>query len=257
MHGLCTHDTHVHPPTQVGTQVYPGATSDSSTSESNITFSTFTYTIHVQRPVFEGVITHFVPPAIILAPTLYSYLLDPVAHWQTRVSIGAGGLMSTVFFHSSIAGQLPTLDYLTLFDKYIFCVYVCILAQLLSSFGVIFLFRREAEAPEDMSPFLKEVLYSVSLRTLAGSVVGLFVVFLPLWMLVSSYTAIVMLAAAGIAAGLWILSTFADAKAYDALHQPLTALAGQDTHGHRSADGRGFGGSGVEKNVLREAGREV
>jgi hypothetical protein len=76
-------------------------------------------------------------------------------------------------------------------------------------------------------------------------------------MLVSSYTAIVMLAAAGIAAGLWILSTFADAKAYEALHQPLTALAGQDTHGHRSADGRGFGGSGVEKNVLREAGREV
>jgi len=46
------------------------------------------------------VITHFVPPAIMLSPTLYSYMLDPVVHWSTRVSLGSGGLMSVVFFHS-------------------------------------------------------------------------------------------------------------------------------------------------------------
>ena len=51
---------------------------------SDVAFSTFTYSIRVQRPVYQGIITHFVPPAIMLAPTLCSYLIDPVAHWATR-----------------------------------------------------------------------------------------------------------------------------------------------------------------------------
>jgi hypothetical protein len=57
---------------------------EESGSASDVTFSTFTYSIRVQRPVYQGIITHFVPPAVMLAPTLCSYLIDPVAHWATR-----------------------------------------------------------------------------------------------------------------------------------------------------------------------------
>lgn len=206
-----------------GTKIYPGASRDSSSSASNVTFSKFSYTISVQRPVYQGVITHFVPPAIMLSPTLYSYMLDPIAHWSTRVSLGSGGLMSVVFFHSSISGQLPPLDYLTLFDKYIFCVYVTILVQLLSSFGVAFLFRRESD-DNTVSPFLKDVLHRVSVRTLLGSVVGLFLVFLPLWMFLSSYQAIALLLCGGIACVLWVLTTYGDAKAEDEKLQQMTTL---------------------------------
>ena len=213
-----------------GTKVYPGASRDSASAASNITFSTFKYTIRVQRPVYQGVITHFVPPAIMLSPTLYSYMLDPVAHWSTRVSLGSGGLMSVVFFHSSIAGQLPPLDYLTFFDKYIFCVYVCILVQLLSSFGVAFLFRREADASTEaeMSLYMKEVVQGVSVKTLIWSVVGLFLLLLPVWMFVSSYQAMTLLVAGLLASGVLILSAYADAKAHDALTQPLKTFDGSD-----------------------------
>jgi hypothetical protein len=57
---------------------------EESGSDSDVTFSTFTYSIWVQRPVYQGIITHFVPPAVMLTPTLCSYLIDPVAYWATR-----------------------------------------------------------------------------------------------------------------------------------------------------------------------------
>ena len=66
--------------------------------------------------------------------------------------------------------QLPPLDYLTLFDKYIFCVYVAILVQLLSSFGVAFLFRRESDSGA-ISPYLKGVR-NMSSSNMNGSKMG-------------------------------------------------------------------------------------
>ena len=46
-------------------QVYPGASRDTLSSRSNVTFSKFSYAIRVQRPVYQGVITHFFPPMIM------------------------------------------------------------------------------------------------------------------------------------------------------------------------------------------------
>ena len=73
----------------------------------------------------------------------------------------AGSSIHTTHPHQHPHTQLPPLDYLTLFDKYIFCVYICILVQLLSSFGVVFLFRREHDSGT-ISHSLKEELYAVS-----------------------------------------------------------------------------------------------
>ncbi|EKX41889.1 hypothetical protein GUITHDRAFT_112030 [Guillardia theta CCMP2712] len=91
---------------RVSTKVYPGASSDEQSSSSNITFSRFTFSIAVQRPIYEGVITKFVPPFVMLAPTLYSFWLDPTVNWSIRITMGSGGLISIVFFHSSISNQI-------------------------------------------------------------------------------------------------------------------------------------------------------
>ena len=67
----------------------------------------------------------------------------------------------------SLSLQLPPLDYLTFFDKYIFCIYICVLIQLLSSFGVAFLFRRETSLPGNIPRRVSrggEVIRNVRLR---------------------------------------------------------------------------------------------
>eukprot|EP00960_Hanusia_phi_P053927 762500-Hanusia_phi.AAC.4 len=144
---------------KVSTKVYPGASSDKQSSSSNITFSRFTFSIAVQRPIYEGIITKFVPPFVMLAPTLYSFWLDPTVNWPIRITMGSGGLISIVFFHSSISSQL------------------------LSNFAVIVLFRQEAEYKEEVSPLLKTTLCKVSIWSGFVLFFGLFGIILPLWIL--------------------------------------------------------------------------
>jgi hypothetical protein len=70
--------------------------------------------------VGQGIITAFVPPFIIMSPCLYSYMLDPLAHWTVRLSLGGSAIMSLVFFHNAQSKKMPLLDYLTILDKYIY-----------------------------------------------------------------------------------------------------------------------------------------
>ena len=53
-------------------------------------------------------------------------------------------------------------------------------------------------------------------QTLIASSVGLFLVFLPLWMFFSSYVSMVLLMAVGCASVFLVLTTYANAKAADA-----------------------------------------
>lgn len=135
---------------RAGTKVYPGASLDNMASASNVTYSNFIYRLKVQRPVWQGFLTHFVPPMFMLAPTQYSFFLDPLTvDAMTPLSLCSGALVSLVLFHSGIARTLPPMDYLTAFDKYILCVYTCDFAALCFSIAVILSFRRDREAAQE------------------------------------------------------------------------------------------------------------
>jgi hypothetical protein len=119
-------------------------------STSNVTFSSFKYRLRVQRPVWQSFLTHFLPPAIIVAPTQYSFFLDPLTvDAMTPLSMCSGALVSLVLFHSGIARTLPPMDYLTAFDKYILCIYVCDFAALCFSIAIIVCFRVDRDAAKE------------------------------------------------------------------------------------------------------------
>ena len=143
-------DTSAQCEARVSSKVYPGASRDDMASTSNVTFSSFKYSLRVQRPVYQSFLTHFLPPAIMLAPTQYSFFLDPLTvDAMTPLSMCSGALVSLVLFHSGIARTLPPMDYLTAFDKYILCVYVCDFAALCFSIGVVVFLRADREAAKE------------------------------------------------------------------------------------------------------------
>ena len=87
---------------------------------------------------------------------------------------------------------------------------------------------------------------------------GLFLVFLPLWMFVSSYSAIVLLIAVAALSIITVLSTYADAKAADAINQPMDSLVygggGEQGVAGRGGSGEGMGGAGCRGERMGEDG---
>jgi hypothetical protein len=88
----------------------------------------------------------------------------------------------------------------------------------------------------------------VSYQTLIASTVGLFLVFLPLWMFCSSFQAIALLVAAGCASVYLVLTTYGDAKATDAYTQVMAPLAEDEDgdDGGSGSEGDGVDGAGGE-----------
>ena len=121
----------------VDTRALPGAVKMGHSKFSNLTFSTFTYRVDVDRPVAQGVIADFIPPAIIMSPVMFSYLLDPLRQWTIRLSLGGSAVMSLVFFHNAQVGKMPVVDYLTVEDKYIYTVYLFIFSNLVGTISLV------------------------------------------------------------------------------------------------------------------------
>ena len=82
-----------------------------------------------------------------------------------------------------------------------------------------------------------------------GHSVGLFLVFLPLWMFLSSYQAIALLVLGGFGTVFWVLTTYADAKAQDAMQEAMAPLAGGGSGGN--------GGVEVTGDARADGGKEV
>ena len=81
------------------------------------------------------------------------------------------------------AKQMPILDYLTAFDKYVYCVYLFIFSNLVALISIVVFFRDQLEAPESVPFELREHVLGISMRTGAYAFVSLFVVFLPFWVM--------------------------------------------------------------------------
>ena len=105
--------------TRLGFKVYPGEPliGDMGSSYSNVTYSRFSYTVSVQRAIWQGVLMRFLPPAVMLLPTMFVYLLEPLKNTAAKVSVCSGSLVTVILFHSGVVSQLPPLGYLSFFDK--------------------------------------------------------------------------------------------------------------------------------------------
>lgn len=105
--------------TELGFKVYPGEPfiGDMGLSYSNVTYSRFSYTVSVERAIWQGVLMRFLPPAVMLLPTMFVYLLEPLKNTASKVSVCSGSLVTVILFHSGVVSQLPPLGYLSFFDK--------------------------------------------------------------------------------------------------------------------------------------------
>ena len=192
--------------TSVDTRTMPGAIKIGTSKYSNLTFSTFTFRVEVDRPPAQGLITGFVPPTIMMSPIMYSYMIDPLGQWPIRLSLGGSAIMSLVFFHTSQARTMPISDYLTAFDKYVYCVYLFIFSNLVALISMVIFFREQLEDPKSVSFELREQVLGISGRTGMYAFAALFLVLFPLWLMyLSNYMAGVVLVAE-IAVGVWWLS---------------------------------------------------
>jgi len=70
-----------------------------------------------------------------------SYTLGPMAWYPLRKLLAGCSFISTAFFYDSYLRQLPVLDYLTIFDKYIYCLYLWLLAGVLTLMCMLWVFR--------------------------------------------------------------------------------------------------------------------
>ena len=165
----------------VAMRTMPGAVEEGISKFGNVTFSTYTYKLQVHRPPVQGLITNFIPPAIMMTPAIYSAVVDPLAHWTLRLSLGGSAVMTLVFFHSSQAKQMPILNYLTAFDKYVYCVYLFIFSNIAALISIMVGFREQLEDPDSVPFLLREDLLTVSMYIGAYSFLVLFLVLLPLW----------------------------------------------------------------------------
>eukprot|EP00961_Rhodomonas_salina_P064020 860302-Rhodomonas_salina.1 len=89
--------------TSAGVKVYPGGSRADPESMNNVTYSKFSYTLTLERPVMQGLLTHVMPPIVVFLPTLYSYALDPVKDAITKMSLSGGGLISLIFIWRGIS----------------------------------------------------------------------------------------------------------------------------------------------------------
>jgi hypothetical protein len=104
-------------------------------------YSTYTFTVNTRNPRWYAVITAFIPPLLFCLPVMLSYTLGPMAWYPLRKLLAGCSFISTAFFYDSYLRQLPVLDYLTIFDKYIYCLYLWLLAGVLTLMCMLWVFR--------------------------------------------------------------------------------------------------------------------
>ena len=104
-------------------------------------FGAFTFAVTTRHPRWYAVITAFVPPVLFCLPAMLAYTMGPIAWYPLRFMLAGCSFISVVFFYDSYLRQLPVLDYLTLFDKYIYCLYLWILGGVIALMHMLWVLR--------------------------------------------------------------------------------------------------------------------
>merc|ERR1719263_1362719 len=116
-------------------------------------YSTFVFKLQVRKARVYAIVTGFIPPLLICMPVLLSLFLGPASWAPKRHMVSGLALVSIAFFYDSYLRQLPVLQYLTAFDKFIYCIYLWIVATMVSLAMLQYVFR---DAKEDKVDLMEE-----------------------------------------------------------------------------------------------------
>ena len=159
-------------------------------------YSALSFSVVVRKPRRYAVVTAFIPPVLIMLPVMLSYSLGPMSWYPLRFLLAGCSFVMMAFFYDSFLRQLPILAYLTLFDKYIYCLYLWLIGGIVSLLMMVLIFRdvaaeREAEkhreglmdeTPLYLSVALRDDLLFLSMFCAILTLVALFALFVA-WVL--------------------------------------------------------------------------
>lgn len=84
-------------------------------------FSRFTATFPIERSETGGLLKTFLPVLVITGISMLIFIIP--GNYSSRIYLTAPLLLALVFLHQSSLGELPTLSYMTTFDKFMVIIY--------------------------------------------------------------------------------------------------------------------------------------
>jgi hypothetical protein len=112
------------------------------------TFSRFTFSVTIAKPLVSSFIKNILPISVITAISLLALFIAP-QNFTMRITLAVTTLLAATTFHLSMLSGIPTTGYLTLADKIMIGVYALFLYNLASSVYIMRLV--DAKKPEDAS----------------------------------------------------------------------------------------------------------
>jgi hypothetical protein len=93
-------------------------------------FSRFVATIPIERSTEGAVLKTFFPILVITGVSMLIFLIPE--NFSSRIYLTAPLLLALVFLHRASLGELPTLSYMTIFDKFMIVIYALFANSILS-----------------------------------------------------------------------------------------------------------------------------
>jgi hypothetical protein len=196
--------------------------------------SAFSYSLHVRQPNKYAMITAFIPPLLIVLPAVLAQTLGPIRFHQLRFMVSICSLASISFFYTSYLRQLPILGYLTAFDKYVYCMYLWLLATIVSLGILLYIFReaKRVESPRQktqdiddstllLSVALKNELLYFSMFSFALCGAGLLILFL-IWLWLPVVLMLPVLILSAVFYCWWLYASYKRIKRKHVLEQEAT-----------------------------------
>lgn len=109
------------------------------------TYSTYRFTINIEREILSSLLKIFVPVFFIMLLNFFAHFLGP-QDITTRITLHSSLLIAAVMFHVAVGNQLPSIGYLTVADKFMFVAYLPIALSLLSAIAILELKERKRVA---------------------------------------------------------------------------------------------------------------
>lgn len=94
------------------------------------TFSSYSFSMFVQRPWLAGFLKGILPAFIIVCCNFLALFMG-ISHTSQRISIATTTLIAAVVFHLNLTSSLPPLGYVTFADTFMLLNYLCLLVVLL------------------------------------------------------------------------------------------------------------------------------
>jgi hypothetical protein len=110
------------------------------------TFSRFTFSVTIAKPLVSSFIKNVLPISVITAISLLALFIAP-QNFTMRITLAVTTLLAATTFHLSMLSGIPTTGYLTFADKIMIGVYALFLYNLASSVYIMRLV--DAKKPEN------------------------------------------------------------------------------------------------------------